>query len=122
MDPFTNTLFLFFGRHRDRIKALPDNAKCEWYFTPETDGLSQEWNGTVWCNPPYGWEIGRQVKKAAESTCMVVMLLPARTDTKWFHDYVYKKAEIRFIRGRLSFENAKKAAPFHSMVMVFKKS
>ena len=78
------------------VCAIPENAKCEQYFTPETDGLSQEWNGTVWCNPPYGREIGKWVKKAAQSNCTVVMLLPARTDTKWFHDYIYRKAEIRF--------------------------
>lgn len=101
------------------VCAIPENAKCEQYFTPETDGLSQEWNGTVWCNPPYGREIGKWVKKAAQSNCTVVMLLPARTDTKWFHDYIYRKAEIRFLKGRLKFGGSQNSAPFPSMVVVF---
>ena len=78
--------------------ALPENSKCAQYYTPEQDGLSQSWTGTVWCNPPYGREISRWVEKAAKSAAqgaMVVMLLPARTDTRWFHRYIYGKAEIR---------------------------
>lgn len=67
--------------------ALPENAKCQRYFTPEQDGLSQEWTGNVWCNPPYGRQIGKWVQKAHDSkAAVVVMLLPARTDTKWFHE------------------------------------
>ncbi len=85
------------------VCALPENAKCEHFITPEMDGLKQEWTGICWCNPPYGREIGKWVRKAYESDCTVVMLLPARTDTRWFHDYIYGKAEIRFIRGRLRF-------------------
>lgn len=100
--------------------ALPENAKCAHYYTPEQDGLRQEWSGTVWCNPPYGRRVGKWVKKAAESNATTVMLLPARTDTKWFHDYIYKRCEIRFIRGRLKFGGAKDNAPFPSMVCVFK--
>jgi len=101
--------------------AIPENAKCERYFTPEVDGLSQDWGGSAaWCNPPYGREIGKWVKKAAESKALVVMLLPARTDTAWFHDYIYHKAEIRFIRGRLKFGDGKNSAPFPSMVVVFR--
>lgn len=86
--------------------AVPDNAKCERYYTPEQDGLSQPWDGVVWCNPPYGREVGKWVRRglmASENGAIVVMLLPARTDTKWFHDYIYGKAEIRFVRGRLKF-------------------
>lgn len=101
--------------------ALPENAKCEKYFTPEQDGLQQEWTGTVWCNPPYGREIGKWVKKAAASECTVVMLLPARTDTAWFHDYIYGHAEIRFVRGRLKFGGCKNSAPFPSMVVIFRR-
>ena len=101
--------------------VTPENAKCERYFTPKIDGLSQSWDGyTAWCNPPYGREISKWVKKAAESKALVVMLLPARTDTAWFHDYIYHKAEIRFIRGRLKFGNGKNNAPFPSMVVVFR--
>ena len=104
--------------------ALPENAKCEYYYTPEQDGLSQPWNGVVWCNPPYGREIGRWVEKAyhsaAEGEAVVVMLLPARTDTKWFHKYIYNKAKVRFIKGRLKFGGSKNSAPFPSMVVIFR--
>lgn len=103
------------------VCALPENAKCEKYFTPETDGLKQEWTGTVWCNPPYGRKIGLWVEKAYSATCTVVMLLPARTDTKWFHEYVYGKAEIRFVKGRLKFGGAKCGAPFPSMVVIYRR-
>ena len=78
---------------------------------------------TYWCNPPYGREIGRWVQKAFLSSkdgSTVVMLLPARTDTKWFHEYIYNQAEIRFIKGRLKFGNSKNSAPFPSMVVVFR--
>lgn len=103
------------------VCALPENAKCERYFTPEEDGLKQEWNGTVWCNPPYGRQIGKWVEKACKSECTVVMLLPARTDTGWFHDYIYGKAEIRFVRGRLKFGESKNSAPFPSMVVIYRR-
>ena len=103
------------------VCALPENAKCTRYFTPDIDGLKQEWTGTVWCNPPYGRQIGKWVEKAYKSDCTVAMLLPARTDTKWFHDYIYGKAEVRFIKGRLKFGGAEQGAPFPSMVVVFKK-
>ena len=102
--------------------ALPINAKCPRFFTPTDDGLVQEWNGTVWCNPPYGKTVGRWVEKANKSSLdgtTVVMLLPARTDTRWFHDFVYGKATIRFLRGRLKFGGSKNSAPFPSMVAIF---
>lgn len=99
--------------------ATPENAKCAHYFTADQNGLAQVWDGVCWCNPPYGREIGKWVRKAAESCCTVVMLLPARTDTAWFHDYIYGKAEIRFVRGRLKFGNAKNSAPFPSMIVIF---
>ena len=112
------------GFHFDLdVCALPKNAKCGRYYTPEEDGLAQPWEGTCWLNPPYGREIGRWVKKAADSAtggATVVMLLPARTDTRWFHDYIYGKAEIRFVKGRLKFGGAKNSAPFPSMVVVFR--
>lgn len=104
------------------VCALPENAKCEKYYTPEDDGLLQPWNGVCWCNPPYGRTIGKWIQKAYETFAgggTVVMLLPARTDTKWFHEYIYNKAEIRFIKGRLKFGNSKNSAPFPSMVVVF---
>lgn len=102
--------------------STDENAKCENHYTKEDDGLSKSWSGyRVFCNPPYGREIKDWVKKAFESNTLVVMLLPARTDTSWFHDYIYKKQEIRFIRGRLHFNNSKNSAPFPSMIVVFKK-
>ena len=105
--------------------ATHDNAKCAKYYTKETDGLKQDWGGhTVFCNPPYGRVIGDWVKKAYEESqkqnTTVVLLIPARTDTKYFHDYIYHKAEIRFLRGRLKFGDAKNSAPFPSMVVIFR--
>ena len=102
------------------VCATPQNAKCKTYFTKADDGLTQDWIGTCWCNPPYGREIGKWVKKASESKTTVVMLLPARTDTKWFHDYIYGKAEIEFIKGRLKFGSSKNSAPFPSMIVIFR--
>lgn len=103
-----------------------ENAKCERHFTKEDDGLSKSWGGgIVFCNPPYGRELPKWVKKCYEESqrgALVVMLIPARTDTRWFHDYIYGKAEIRFIKGRLKFGNAKQSAPFPSMVVVFRTS
>ena len=105
------------------VCALPENAKCQKFFTPEIDGLSQEWKGTVWMNPPYGRGIDAWVRKAyqqAQAGATVVCLLPARTDTKWWHDYC-QKGEITFIRGRLKFGGNKNSAPFPSAVVVFRK-
>lgn len=108
--------------------ATDKTAKCPLYYTPETDGLSQSWDrgGAVFCNPPYGREIGKWVKKAfieARGGFPIVLLIPARTDTNYFHDYIYGKAEIRFVRGRLHFTdddgNAVNAAPFPSMVVIY---
>ena len=101
-----------------------ENAKCERHFTIKEDGLKQDWGGArVFCNPPYGREIGKWVKKCyyeSKNCEVVVMLIPARTDTAYFHDYIYHKAkEIRFIRGRLHFNDSKQGAPFPSMVVVF---
>lgn len=103
------------------------NHKCEFYYTKEQDGLKQIWDCEfVFCNPPYGREIGSWVKKCYEEVnvlkrcSLAVMLIPARTDTKWFHEYIYGKAEIRFIKGRLKFGGSKNSAPFPSMVVIFK--
>ena len=102
------------------VCAIPANAKCAEYFTPDVDGLKQEWRGRCWCNPPYGRQIGKWVEKAAKSDATVVMLIPARTDTKWFHDYCLPFGKIEFLRGRVKFGGAKYGAPFPSMVVVFK--
>lgn len=103
------------------------NHKCDKYFTKEQDGLSQSWaNEVVFCNPPYGREIPHWVKKCFDEVhsggCpCAVMLIPARTDTKYFHQYIYNRAEIRFIKGRLKFGGSANSAPFPSMVVVFRK-
>ena len=104
------------------VCALPNNAKCPRYFTPAEDGLSQEWQGTCWMNPPYGRDIPMWMQKAYESSqagATVVCLVPARTDTAWWHDYA-TKGEIRFVRGRLRFGSATSAAPFPSAIVIFR--
>ena len=101
------------------------NAKCKKHFTIKDDGLSKDWGGQrVFCNPPYGKEISKWVRKcyyeSRKPDTLVVMLIPARTDTSYFHDFIYGKAkEIRFIRGRLHFNDGKGCAPFPSMVVIF---
>lgn len=106
--------------------ASEECHKCSRFFTEEQDGLLQPWTGErVFCNPPYGRKIGDWAKKACEEAqnpdTIVVMLLPARTDTRWFHRYIYGKAEIRFLKGRLKFGKAKNSAPFPSMVVIWER-
>lgn len=104
--------------------ATPQNAKCCRYFTKAENGLTQEWTGRVFMNPPYGREIGKWVRKAYEESRknaeLVVCLLPARTDTSWWHDYCLG-GEIYFVRGRLRFGNAKNSAPFPSAIVCFER-
>jgi site-specific DNA-methyltransferase (adenine-specific) len=104
--------------------STDENAKCVKHYTKEQDGLVQDWTGeTVFCNPPYGREMPKWIKKCYEHYTgggIAVMLIPARTDTKAFHEYIYGKAEIRFIKGRLKFGGSHNSAPFPSMVVVFK--
>lgn len=105
--------------------ATIENAKCKRFYTMAEDGLKQDWKGeTVFCNPLYGRAIYDWVKKcyteSRKPETVVVALIPARTDTRYFHEFVYHKAkEIRFVKGRLKFGNAKDSAPFPSMVVVF---
>ncbi len=104
------------------VCAISENAKCGVFFTPEQDGLKQEWKGVCWMNPPYGRQIKQWVKKAYESSlkgATIVCLLPARTDTAWWHDYCMK-GSIEFIRGRLKFGGNKNPAPFPSAIVIFK--
>ncbi len=101
--------------------ASADNHKCRAW---SSDSLDQEWIGeTVWLNPPYS-KIKEFAKKAYEESrneeTTVVMLIPARTDTRYFHDWIYHKAELRFIKGRLKFGEAKNSAPFPSMLCIYK--
>ena len=139
------------------VCALPTNAKCDSYFTPEMDGLTQAWKGVCWMNPPhqpvekpatdcenprscrcqwgcicpnrpfstrcYGRSIGQWVQKAHESSLAgttVVYLIPSRTDTKWWHGYVTKADEVRFVRGRIRFGGAAASAPFPSAIVIFR--
>ena len=103
------------------VCATAENALCAKFYSPEDNGLSKEWHGVCWMNPPYGREIGKWMKKAYESSlhgATVVCLVPARTDTAWWHDYAMK-GNIEFIRGRLKFGGSKNSAPFPSAVVVF---
>ena len=100
-----------------------ENRKCEKYYTKKENGLLQSWkNERVYCNPPYGREIGKWVEKAyienKENDVFIVMLLPARTDTRWFHDFIYLKHKVEFIKGRLKFNDCKQSAPFPSMLVI----
>ena len=107
------------------VCATPKNAKCKKFYTRSDNGLAQKWSGVAWCNPPYGKQIIEWVKKAYFSGLggtTTVMLIPARTDARWFHDYILgnDNAEIRFLRGRIKFVGAKYNAPFPSMVVIFR--
>lgn len=105
------------------VAASSINAKCAKFFTEQDDALKQPWTGICWMNPPYGQTIVRWVRKAALSAkagATVVGLLFARTDTNWFHGYVYKQAEIRFLMGRVRFVGGKFAAPFPSMIVIWR--
>lgn len=100
-----------------------ENAKCAQHLTINEDGLSRTWgSNTVFMNPPYGREIYLWMKKAHESSlngATVVCLVPARTDTKWWHEFAMK-GEIRFLKGRLKFGGGKTNAPFPSAVVIFR--
>ena len=106
------------------VAASPHNTKCERYFTRDDDGIHQDWSGEVcWCNPPYGPEIRKWVHKAAQEAdrgVTVVMLIPARVDTSWWHDHIEGKAEVRFVRGRITFVGAEHPAPFPSAIVIFR--
>ena len=108
------------------VCATHENRKCSLYYTKEIDALAEGsgWLGVAWCNPPYGREIRNWVKKAYEESvtgATVVLLIPARTDTAYYHDYIWPYAcEMRFIRGRLKFVGGSSAAPFPSVVVVFR--
>jgi phage N-6-adenine-methyltransferase len=101
------------------------NKKVDNYYDKEQDGLKQQWTGTVWMNPPYGREIKKWMAKAVESAqsgATVVCLVPARTDTAWWHNYAML-GEIRFLRGRIKFvgpDGPKDAAPFPSALIIFR--
>lgn len=107
------------------VCATAENAKCDHFFTLYEDGLKQEWTGVCWCNPPYGREISQWMRKSLECSVLghatVVCLVPARTDTGWWHDFVSKASEIRYLRGRLKFGGHQNSAPFPSAVVIFER-
>ncbi len=121
---FFNKLDWRFGPFDLDPCADAENAKCRKFFSEDKDGLSQSWEGhTSFVNPPYGRGIEKWIKKAYEESrkddTKVVMLIPARTDTKYWHQYVMKADEVHFVKGRLKFGDSQNCAPFPSAVVVF---
>jgi site-specific DNA-methyltransferase (adenine-specific) len=122
--PFFDLVDAEFGFTLDAA-AEPHNTKCAVYYDADEDGLANPWPGVVWCNPPYGRAIAKWVEKGyqeAQNGSTVVMLIPARTDTAYWHDYVMRAAEVRLLRGRLVFGSgeARANAPFPSALIVFR--
>lgn len=103
------------------VCATEENAKCDIYFDKDQDGLKEDWLQRNWCNPPYSNIVDWVFKAHTEALNgnLTVMLIPSRTDTRWFHDVIYKKYQIEFIRGRLKFGDSKNSAPFPSMLVYF---
>ncbi len=109
------------------LAASNKNTKCDKFFSKEDDGLKQKWNGVCWLNPPYGDKTSKMVdwiKKAYNDTqfnpnLTVVMLIPARTNTKWFHNFCMKAAELKLICGRPKFGDSKHGLPQPLILVVF---
>ena len=104
-----------------------ENAKCSMHFTIEENGLEQDWSkDIVFMNPPYGRGIRHWIEKAYKESnkgATVVCLIPARTDTTYWHDFIFGKADnIRFLRGRLKFGDSKNSAPFPSAIVIYRGS
>lgn len=112
------------------VCATTENTKCKAFFDKKVNGLTSSWGivhdlggKACWMNPPYGRGVDRWVKKAYDEALAgvtTVALLPARTDTSWFHNYINGKHEVRFLRGRIKFVDAQSSAPFPSMIVVFR--
>ena len=105
------------------VCATKENTKCKKFYTVTDGGVARNWEKVNWMNPPYGREIGRWVERAYGEKLegnTTVCLLPARTDTEWWHEYCMKADELRFIRGRIYFGGCENAAPFPSVVVVFR--
>ena len=105
--------------------CVRETAKCDMFYTPETDGLAHAWTGhRVFMNPPYGTEIGRWMEKAynecRQNGVLTVAFVPARVDTAWWHDYAAKASEVRFPCGRVTFHGASASAPFPVAIVVFR--
>ena len=119
---FFDKLHAVFNFQTD-VCASAENAKCPKFYDKDTNGLAQEWKGACWMNPPYGKAIGEWMRKAYDSArrngATVVCLVPARTDTKWWHDTA-THGDVFFVPGRLKFGSAKNSAPFPCAVVVFR--
>lgn len=123
--PFFDGVVKCYGSFDRDVCASHENYKVKPYWTIEEDALKQEWNGFLWMNPPYAKnEIINWVQKAFESTynngANIIALLPMRSDTKWFQNYVLKPqyiSQIVIIKGRLSFEGGKTTSAFPSVVV-----
>lgn len=105
------------------VCATSENAKCEHYFTKEHDGLSRAWSGVCWMNPPYGRIMVQWLKKAVEETrngVTTIALIPCRSNTGWWHDVVMKHGEVRFVRGRPKFGDAKEGLPWPLAIVIFR--
>lgn len=107
------------------VCANSDNTKCASFFTKEQNGLGQGWSGICWMNPPYGNEVPKWIKKAIGETkngATTVALIPARTNTEWWHKLVMGNAEVRFVRGRPKFGDSKHGLPFPLAILIFRPS
>jgi len=121
-DGIFEPLALEFGITLD-VAATSKNAKCKKYFTMEDDGLKQEWTGVCWMNPPFGKVMKKWVIKAYEEYKRgntIICLLPARTNTNWWHDYVIPNAEVRFIRGEVKFKGFERGLWMPMAIVIFK--
>lgn len=105
------------------VCALPDNAKCRLFFTPDMDGLRREWAPKIcWLNPPYGRAISAWLQKAWEESqrgATVVALLPGDTSTRWWHEWVQGRADVHPLRGRVRFVGATGSPNFSSVIAIY---
>jgi len=126
---FNKVMYSSMSPHWSTPKVLYDALDVEFHFNDdlcplhgEEDGLARQWGTSTFVNPPYGRVIGTWIRKASEQARLgklVVCLIPSRTDTRWWHDYVMFAREIRFLKGRLKFGGSKNSAPFPSAVVIF---
>jgi site-specific DNA-methyltransferase (adenine-specific) len=107
------------------VAASAQNAKCRDFLTKDDDGLSVPWSGVCWCNPPYGrgmkdwlWKAAVEMARGATT----VALIPARTNTEWFHEICFRLGEVRFVRGRHKFGDSKHGLPWPLAVVIFPRS
>ncbi len=105
------------------VAATIENAKCEKFWTIQDDGLKMPWNGTCWLNPPYGRDVPKWLERALTESyhgTIIVALVPARTNTKWFHDLCLKVAEVRFVCGRPKFGDSDHGLPLPLAVIIYR--